>query len=241
MATHIPHIPVLHNPRGRLALAVIAICLILGCGACGVDWTYTSAPAPAANQTKGTAEPGGTSGITTSRPHPTDQPFPSISTAGLGDDQLALLQVLQQAYADQPAPTTFSQGVDEPWCADFVSWAYNQIGLPFNNPNSGGWRIPGVYTLQDYFQSNGIFHTSSSFVPQLGDVVIYDDSPIWGAHTNIVLALSDGQLTTIGGNQPDAVATDGSSTSVLSWAITISTYDITDPDLGIQGYGRQIQ
>jgi hypothetical protein len=160
---------------------------------------------------------------------PSQPPFPAISTDGLSTDQLKLLAVLQQTYADQPAATTFSQGVDEAWCADYVSWVYDQIGLPFDNPNSGSWRIPGVGTLEDYFRAAGTFHApGNGFTPQLGDVVMYDatQSTIWHQHTNIVLSYSNGQLTTIGGNQPGG--------------ITVTTYAVDDPGLGVRGYGRRI-
>jgi len=156
-------------------------------------------------------------------------PFPSISGTALNADQRALLTVLEAEYAKQPPGTTYSQGVDEPWCADFVSWVYNSVGLPFDNPNSGSWRIPGVFTLEDYFRSAHMFHSpDAGFTPQLGDVVLYDSttSKVWGGHTNIVLSVDSGQLTTIGGNQPGG--------------ITITTYALTDPELGIRGYGRRI-
>jgi hypothetical protein len=32
-----------------------------------------------------------------------------------------------------------------------------QAGTSLNKPNSGSWRIPGVYTLQEYYQSVGRF------------------------------------------------------------------------------------
>jgi uncharacterized protein YceK len=157
-----------------------------------------------------------------------DKPFPAIAAGTLNDDQTKLLALLRQAYADEPAGTTFSQGVDEPWCADFVSWVYHQIGLPFDNPNSGSWRIPGVATLEDYFRSAGTFHApDATFTPRLGDVVIYDpSSTVWGQHTNIVLSLVDDQLTTIGGNQ--------------TGGISVATHPLVEPGQDIRGFGRRI-
>jgi len=103
------------------------------------------------------------------------QSFPAISTQGMSKHQLALLKVLKAEYAAQPAGTAFSQGVSEAWCADFVSWVYRQAGLPFNNLNSGSWRIPGVATLEQYFRDAGMFHAAGSgYTPQFGDIVIYD-------------------------------------------------------------------
>jgi hypothetical protein len=47
----------------------------------------------------------------------------------------------------------FSEGTAEPWCADFVSWVMHQAGFSLDNPNSGSWRIPDVYTMQEYYGS----------------------------------------------------------------------------------------
>lgn len=66
----------------------------------------------------------------------------------------------------------------EPWCADFVSWVYKEAGHPLKNPNSGSWRIPGTYTLREYYEAQGAFRPADSgYEPQLGDVAIYEDSP----------------------------------------------------------------
>jgi len=155
--------------------------------------------------------------------------FPAIPAAGMNPHQRALLALLKTEYETQPAGAAFAEGTREAWCADFVSWVYMKIGLPFDNPNSGSWRIPGVATLEDYFRGAGTFHSpGNGFTPKLGDVVMYDttESRIWHQHTNIVLSVRDGQLTTIGGNQHGR--------------ITITTYTLTDPRLGIRGFGRRI-
>lgn len=73
-----------------------------------------------------------------------------------------------------------------------------QAGYPFRNPNSGSWRIPGVYTLQEYFQAGHTYKVAGPYTPKTGDVAIYHTGE---GHTNIVISASHGQMTTIGGNE----------------------------------------
>lgn len=131
--------------------------------------------------------------------------FPDIDTAGFSDQQNALLALLSKQY-DNPQPGTFySEGVTESWCADFVTWNLNQIGMPLKNPNSGSWRIPGTFTLAEYYQSVNNLHSPSNYTPTFGDVAIYKGDRYMGDHTNFVLYVHDGQITTIGGNENNAI------------------------------------
>src|SRR4051812_46030737 len=76
------------------------------------------------------------------------QQFPAIDRAALAEPQRRVVDELQEQF-DAPQPGTYyAEGADEPWCADFVSWVMNAAGQPLQNPNSGAWRIPGVYTMQ---------------------------------------------------------------------------------------------
>jgi hypothetical protein len=77
-----------------------------------------------------------------------------------------------------------------------------EAGVALANPNSGSWRIPGVYTLQEYYESVGRFvPIGSDYRPRTGDVLLYRESSPFGQHTNIVLRADGGQVTTIGGNE----------------------------------------
>ncbi len=81
-----------------------------------------------------------------------------------------------------------------------------QAGAPLKNPHTGGWRIPGTFTLREYYQKSGRFRpTDSGYQPQPGDVAIYRNSPIFGDHTNIVLKNDNGVLTTVGGNEANRI------------------------------------
>lgn len=158
-------------------------------------------------------------------PTPSDIPqvqtFPEIS-APLNPTQQHLLNLLKTEWQTQPAGTKYSQGVKEPWCADFVSWSLREIDQPLANPHSGSWRIPGVYTLEEYFKSQHRWRAFGQYQPQFGDVALYRPDSKFGHHTNFVLDYRDGQLTTLGGNE--------------FGAIRIQTHRL-DEELGLIGFG----
>lgn len=136
--------------------------------------------------------------------------FPAIDTTGLSATQKRLLAVAQAEYAhgavsgDQYAKK-YSEGFDESWCADFVSWMRNEAGVPFAHPDTQYWRIPGVATLRDYFVSSDAYHMAAgSYTPKLGDIAFYFGVTPDGSsreHVAMVLEVKDGKLVTIGGNE----------------------------------------
>lgn len=121
----------------------------------------------------------------------------------------------------------YSDGVKEPWCADFVSWVYLEADHPFENPNSGSWRIPGTHTLQEYFKKNDRWHVYDSELPQPGDVVIYRHG-IFGEHTNIVVATDYDEILTVGGNENGKIMMHRISYSDTRYGII--GYGIADPE-----------
>lgn len=149
--------------------------------------------------------------------------FPRIDRTALDPAQARIVDVLQAQYDAQPGGSHFSEGVEEPWCADFVSWVLNEAGQPLSNPNSGSWRIPGVYTLQEYFQAAGRFTEPDGYRPRTGDVVMYADGSPLGLHTNFVVTVEDNAITTVGGNEEGG--------------IRVHTLDDAET-AGILGYGR---
>lgn len=149
--------------------------------------------------------------------------FPDIDEATLSATQQQIVRLTRQEFETQPAGVKYSEGESEAWCSDFVSWIMNEAGVPLKNPNSGSWRIPGTYTLLDYYQAKGSFRSvNSGYVPQVGDVAIYRHSPIFGEHTNIVLKNDNGVLTTVGGNENNKIR------------VTVNT---TKDYRGLLGYG----
>lgn len=128
--------------------------------------------------------------------------FPDVASELLSPQQAKIVSILRTEFAAQSPGTKYSQGVTEPWCADFVSWVMNQADAPFTNPHSGSWRIPGTMTLRDYLIQLGNWRAyGDNYVPQIGDIAIYDGNGPHGQHTNFVIEYTDGKLTTIGGNE----------------------------------------
>lgn len=132
--------------------------------------------------------------------------FPDIDKSSLSSEQMKLISVLKTEYALNPAGTKYSDGITEPWCADFVSWVFKEAGAPLINPHSGGWRIPGTFTLREYYGSVGKLQLATAgYSPKTGDIMLYDDPSPFGQHTNIVIKNDHGVITTIGGNEPGGI------------------------------------
>ncbi|APA95945.1 CHAP domain-containing protein [Nocardia seriolae] len=128
--------------------------------------------------------------------------FPDVDATGLSPAQTGVVDVLRQQFDQQSGRDKYSEGIDEPWCADFVSWVMRAAGQPLSNPNSGSWRIPGVYTLEGYFRGQHRFEQANNgYLPRVGDVVMYSDSSVFHQHTNIVIAVDSDSITTVGGNE----------------------------------------
>ncbi|WP_067688357.1 CHAP domain-containing protein [Nocardia jejuensis] len=128
--------------------------------------------------------------------------FPAVDRTGLDETQNRILDVLQREFSAQNPGTKYSEGIAEQWCADFVSWVMREAGRPLANPNSGSWRIPGVYTLEEYYRGQDRFVApNAEYRPRVGDVMLYAEGSVFNQHTNIVIASADGLVTTVGGNE----------------------------------------
>lgn len=147
--------------------------------------------------------------------------FPALETAGLSPTRARIVDVVRAEYERNAPGTVYSGGVDESWCADFVSTVMRKAGVSFDNPNSGSWRIPGVATLTDYLHSSGWWRAASR-VPEPGDIVLYDKPNHFRQHTNIVVARDGDTVTTVGGAE--------------SQGITLDHFDVRTVQ-GVQGYG----
>ncbi len=151
--------------------------------------------------------------------------FPVVDTAALPSERARIIESLRREFAENRPGTYYSEGVEEPWCADFVSTVLRDSGLPLHNPNSGTWRIPGVSTLTEYFQREGRLRPAD-YTPVPGDVVLYAPEHRMRQHTNFVVGVDDGVVTTVGGNQPGGVS-----------ALTFEHADTK----GIVGYGVPVR
>lgn len=149
--------------------------------------------------------------------------FPDIDTTTLSATQRSIVELTKQAYKQQEPGTFYSQGSDEAWCANFVSWIMREAGQPYENPHSGSWRIPGTVTLREYYQSTQQFLAyTQQYTPKTGDTILYDNPSPFGQHVNFVLVVTPTTITTIGGNEPGG--------------IRVHTRDRSD-DRGVLGYG----
>lgn len=172
----------------KKSLFIIAI-LVLAIAVVGVVfWQYRYNPVPQLVYTA------------TQTAH--EESFPQIDTSTLDDRQRKIISLLRQEHTAQHPGTKYSEGINEPWCADFVSWIMREAGQPLTNPNSGLWRIPGTYTLRDYYNSVDKFEPAgSSYQPKVGDIMLYDNPSPFGQHTNIVIKNDHGVIITVGGNE----------------------------------------
>ena len=93
---------------------------------------------------------------------PGEAAFPDIDTANLSPTRQKIISLAKTEFKAQSAGTKFSQGAEEAWCANFVSWIMYQAGAPLKNPHTGGWRIPGTFTLREYYEANGRFKSDNS-------------------------------------------------------------------------------
>jgi hypothetical protein len=77
-----------------------------------------------------------TAGYRGYREHVARPSFPEVDTSQLSPGRAAVVHVLAQEYAAQAGMSKYSEGNDEPWCADFTSWVMRESGKPFSNPAS---------------------------------------------------------------------------------------------------------
>lgn len=168
---------------------------------------------------------------------PVGEEFPDYNTnLQLSEDRKNLLRVIETEWKTATTADSSSNILDpyangvkyaennrEPWCADFVSWVYKETKRPFRNPNNGGWRIPGIYTLKEYLENKNAWHYAGDYTPIPGDIVVYNGG-LFGGHTNIIVAIDGDSLTTVGGNE--------------NGTIVMRTYNYTDPQYGIWGFGN---
>lgn len=143
---------------------------------------------------------------------PVRQRFPVVSETGLSSAQRKVLALARQEYQRNPVGydatvMKYTEGFRESWCADFISWVFEQAGTPFVHPDTDYWRIPGVQTLAAYYQKEDVYHEiGDGYVPNLGDVAFYfGETPDGDSaeHVAMILEVRGNTLVTIGGNEGD--------------------------------------
>jgi len=106
--------------------------------------------------------------------------------------------------------TAYTDGTPyEEWCADFVSYVYQQAGHPFTNGSADGWdenNANGMADLAFANQSGFTMHQADSgYTPRAGDIAFFDYP---GGHVEIVVS---------GGKKPSFV---------------YGNYEVKDPSTG---------
>ena len=135
--------------------------------------------------------------------------FPTLATQKFTANQKRLLKIAQQEYAHgaisyDSTVLKYSEGFKESWCADFISWMMNQAGMPYKNEEYGYWRIPGVGSLQSYYEDQHAYYDVDEYTPEFGDVAFYfGETPDGGSseHVAMVLGVEGDRLVTLGGNE----------------------------------------
>jgi hypothetical protein len=180
-----------------------------------------SATSAASCSTAVTCTPGSAAGGTTGTPPST------TSTAGLSAVRQNAVCIAENELATVWTPLPgiprlqyykYSDNVPEEWCADFVSWVYQQAGQPFTGGQSGGWRIAAVSGIWDLGKQNGTFHfhDSAGYTPKPGDLAIHKSEAAGVSHVNMVISVSGTTVTLIGGDQGPGPYGGTDSASIVS-------------------------
>ncbi|MEU1207983.1 hypothetical protein [Nocardia sp. NPDC005825] len=112
--------------------------------------------------------------------------FPAIDSTGLTAAQNRVVDVLRQQFEEQSGRDKYSEGIAEPWCADFVSWVMRAAGQPLHNPNSGSWRIPGVYTLEEYYRGSTVSRRRTQVFYRVSETLSCTPIPVCSISTQIL-------------------------------------------------------
>jgi len=98
----------------------------------------------------------------------------------------------------------YTQGRDEEWCADFVSWVFNKAGYPLSSTAKDG-NVPAVDTIAGGPSHTNMlptleYHSAGGYTPVPGDIAIYQSGQ---SHVNLVTSVNKNEknMTVVGGNQ----------------------------------------
>lgn len=92
----------------------------------------------------------------------------------------------------------------EPWCADFVSWAWKRAGFRIG---FGGRGSDYVAELVAWGKLSHRWHAArSGYRPEPGDLVVYRAGGQRYGHVGMVVKLANGRMKTVEGNYQDKVS-----------------------------------
>lgn len=119
-------------------------------------------------------------------------------------------------------------GMQDQWCAMFVSWCLRQAGVP----NSVVQSHASCTNWVSWFQTNATYYTrSSGYVPASGDIIFFKSDAVTRAsdHVGIVNYVSGNTVYTIEGNSSNQVRTRSyalSDTYIVGYGIPAYTSDV---------------
>ena len=106
----------------------------------------------------------------------------------------------------------------EPWCADFVSWAWRRAGVPIGFGGLGSDYVP---ELVAWARLTRRWHWArAGYTPRSGDLIVYQSGGSMRGHIGLVVKLQGGRVHTIEGNLSDRVM----RRSVKGWAPMVTGY-----------------
>lgn len=115
--------------------------------------------------------------------------------------EIAQKEVGYKEYSDNHTKYGEWFGVQDEWCAIFVSWLANQVGI-LNNLIPKQAYVP---TMVQWFKNKSLFK-ARGYYPNVGDVIFFDYNANGTAdHVGIVEKCENGIITTIEGNKSKMV------------------------------------
>lgn len=106
----------------------------------------------------------------------------------------------------------------EPWCADFVSWAWRRAGVPIGFDGRGSDYVP---ELVAWARLTRRWHWArAGYTPRSGDLIVYKSGGSQRGHIGLVVKLQGGRVHTVEGNLGDRVM----RRSVKGWAPMVTGY-----------------
>jgi hypothetical protein len=160
-----------------------------------------------------TSDCGSISTANCSSSSPSEEPATNSAEENLRQEIVCLAETELSLWKSQPGYGTpnfpyaangflkYSQGVYEEWCADFVSWIYNQVGDPFSNSDWQQTEVSEIMAIAKTPGSGFTYHQNLDYIPQPGDLTVWSFPGTEHGHINIFISSSGGISTYIGGDQ----------------------------------------
>lgn len=140
----------------------------------------------------------------------------SLGGSDLGNATAQLgLSFVGKVNTDSQGNALFSNGRQEAWCADFVTWVTKQAYAKAGKQVPAGFGSPSVSNIQEWGKKNGRYVSTENMSSQQranyiaqnikpGDIIIQKRNGV--SHTGIVVKVyPDGSFDTVEGNTSDSV------------------------------------